>query len=406
MSAFLYFFTCIKCNYILFYIYRNKTRILKEPILELMCHCCNKRFVNPVYLPCGHTIDKRCVHKQKPFGKCPVCKQYFNGQAQSFPENSFLQRLADVARCRKFTAKLLSNPSCNFDEHRVAVVASAICAMCKLQLCERCKSLHDKVSGAKKHELYLSNNGEQEKIIIDMENICKYHDGKRIIFWCSECKLPACTDCCPCDHRLVDVSKAAKVEEDKIRGLQREIENSLPDIEFQLKIINESEKKIKSQNDDDHFSSFASAALRFNVMKGSVDDVYLQCLYLRDEIKKILAFGGDIELLTAIKFFVIQHENLRKALKSIEPRPQSSISSDRSSSSNPHSSVLDERQSVASDNSIDTAVALDYQNEMFDVGSQKKKREAVVIPQNEENIYMNEVGVLLEHIKKQFEIKI
>lgn len=351
-------------------------------MLNLRCDCCTKKLVNPVYLPCGHTTDKRCVHKQKPFGKCPICKQYFNGEAQSFPENSFLQRLADVARCRKFTAKLLSNPSCNFDDHSTAVVASAICVICKLQLCERCKSLHDKVSGAKKHELYFSNDGGQEKAIIDKGNICKYHAGKRIIVWCTECKLPACVDCCPCDHRLVDVLKAAKNAEDKIREMQRELENSLPDIETQQQIITENEKKIKSKNDDDHFSIFASAALRFNVIKGSVDDVYLQCLYLHDEIKKILAFGGELELLMAMKSLVIQHENIKKTLKSMESRPESSISSDRSSSLNNDFLVLDESQ------------RLYYQNEMFDVGSQNiKKREAVVIAENDENMYMNEVGV-------------
>lgn len=66
----------------------------------------------------------------------------------------------------------------------------------------------------------------------------------------------------------------------------------------------------------------------------------------------------------------------------MESRPESSISSDRSSSSNNDFLVLDESQ------------RLYYQNEMFDVGSQNiKKREAVVIAENDENMYMNEVGV-------------
>lgn len=66
----------------------------------------------------------------------------------------------------------------------------------------------------------------------------------------------------------------------------------------------------------------------------------------------------------------------------MESRPESSISSDRSSSSNNDFLVLDESQ------------RLYYQNEMFDVRSQNiKKREAVVIAENDENMYMNEVGV-------------
>lgn len=66
----------------------------------------------------------------------------------------------------------------------------------------------------------------------------------------------------------------------------------------------------------------------------------------------------------------------------MESRPESSISSDRSSSLNNDFLVLDESQ------------RLYYQNEMFDVGSQNiKKREAVVIAENDENMYMNEVGV-------------
>lgn len=84
----------------------------------------------------------------------------------------------------------------------------------------------------------------------------------------------------------------------------------------------------------------------------------------------------------AMKSLVIQHENIKKTLKSMESRPESSISSDRSSSLNNDFLVLDESQ------------RLYYQNEMFDVGSQNiKKREAVVIAENDENMYMNEVGV-------------
>lgn len=108
----------------------------------------------------------------------------------------------------------------------------------------------------------------------------------------------------------------------------------------------------------------------------------------------MLAFGGDTELLNALKFLVIQHENIHKTSRSTEPRPESSVSSDRSSSSNHDSSALDKRQSLASNQLIDTSVTLDYQNEMFDGGSQKiKKRDAVVIPENNENIYMNEVSL-------------
>lgn len=358
--------------------------------MDLRCCCCHKQFINPVYLPCGHTIDNRCVHRQKPCGKCPICKECFNGKAEkAFPENLFLQRLAAIARCRKFTALLSSNPSCNFDDHGIDAAASVFCAVCKFRFCERCKALHDKIPETRKHEMYFSENEEKEKAIIEKGNLCKFHNGKKIKSWCFECKLLACVDCCPCNHDLVDISKAAKDAKDKVMQIYKNLGQTITTIRKQQEIIKGNENDLKFENDD-----HPSAALRFNVIKGSVDDVYLQCFYLHDEIKKMLAFGGDTELLNALKFLVIQHENIHKTSRSTEPRPESSVSSDRSSSSNHDSSALDERQSLASNQLIDTSVTLDYQNEMFDGGSQKiKKRDAAVIPENNENIYMNEVSL-------------
>lgn len=174
---------------------------------------------------------------------------------------------------------------------------------------------------------------------------------------------------CPCNHDLVDISKAAKDAKDKVMQIYKNLGQTITTIRKQQEIIKGNENDLKFENDD-----HPSAALRFNVIKGSVDDVYLQCFYLHDEIKKMLALGGDIELLNALKFLVIQHENIHKTSRSTEPRPESSVSSDRSSSSNHDSSALDERQSLASNQLIDTSVTLDYQNEMFDGGSQKIKK--------------------------------
>lgn len=130
------------------------------------------------------------------------------------------------------------------------------------------------MSGAKKHELYFPKNEQQEKAIINKGKVCKYHGGKRII-WCSECKLPACVQYCPCEHLLVNILKAAKIAEDNIRKMHRKLEHSLQKIEKQQQIINENEIILKSKNNEDHFPTLASAELGFNVIRGSVDYVYL-----------------------------------------------------------------------------------------------------------------------------------
>ncbi|XP_061166789.1 uncharacterized protein LOC133175695 [Saccostrea echinata] len=299
---------------------KNPIGIFQDIEHEIKCCSCDKHFVYPVYLPCGHTICKSCVKRQRPVGKCSICKEMFNVKAHTFPRNPLFERLASIVRCRKYLDKLKRNPYCNFDDDHVENVSALMyCANCKLRLCQTCKHLHDKVPEARKHEVYLSGINFEESEYFSKISKCEFHIGYEITKWCSDCRLTACSECCPCDHQLIDISKAARSAEREIKQMQTRYKEAMSIVKTQQENVKGHEKTL-------------GWILRYNVIKSSIGDVHNQTFYLLYEINLLLLFGGDADKLIALPCLLKQQYFIQKTTKNIQTRPVSDLSSnDRSS---------------------------------------------------------------------------
>ncbi|XP_062587807.1 uncharacterized protein LOC134249471 isoform X2 [Saccostrea cucullata] len=362
---------------------RKKTiDIFHEIEHDIKCCSCDKRFIYPVYLPCGHTICKSCVEAQRPFGKCSICKEPFNVKAHTFPRNPLFERLASIVRCNKYLDKLKRNPFCNFDDDHVKDISAVLyCGICKLRICQKCKILHDKVPEARKHEVYLSGSTLQESEYISKITKCEFHIDNKITRWCSDCQLPACSKCCPCEHMLINISKAAKSAEREIRKMQSRYKETMSVVQTQQENVKGHEKTL-------------GLKLRYNVIKNSIGDVHIQTFYLLYEINLLLSFGGGAEKLQALPHLVKQQKSIQKTTENIKTRPESD-----SSSSNDRSSFLDSDSSKSQSSELmDFPERKETQNIYYNEVDlrqcrQLEKRKARIMINEEnspENMYSNE----------------
>lgn len=365
----------------------------------MKCLCCDRPFNNPVYLPCGHTINKQCMKKQRPVGKCILCKEPFNVRAHEFPRNRLFEKLASIAMCRKIQSKLKRNPYCTFDEdHIKKVLAHIYCAMCKYRLCQKCKSLHDKVPESRKHDVYYPESDRHEIDILTRSTRCDFHEDQEIVKWCSDCHLPACTKCCPCEHNLSDISKAAKDAEDKLRLIQRNFSETLSTVETQQGCLKRNGIHFQFEVKENKISD-TRLVLRYNVIKNSIEDVHVQTYYLLYEIDLLLSHGGNIDKLSALLFILKQQKSIQKSSENIEPRSDSSSSSSTQSSlsdsgSSRNVSLTDTIQSTPG-----TETHFRYQNELVYQNQRFVDRRRAINPRefevSAENIYSNEVWKVL-----------
>jgi hypothetical protein len=272
------------------------------------------------------------MKKHRPVGKCTICKQSFNVKAHEFPRNRLFEKLAFIDKRRRIKAKLKVKPYCDFDEDHVkTVLAHIYCAMCKHRLCQKCKTLHDKVPESRKHEVYYAGSDRHENEVLSRSKKCDFHKNEEIVKWCSDCHLLACSKCCPCEHNLSDISKAAKDAEDKLRLIQSNFSEVLSTVRTQQKFLQQHGKyfQLDAKGNKTPGTKFA---LRYNVIKSSIDDVHIQTYYILYEINLLLSHGEDIDKLSAFAFILKQQKSIQKSSEIIEPRPASSSSSSTRSS--------------------------------------------------------------------------
>ena len=369
----------IKC------ISRNRPSKDGETLPDPKCCCCNRRYRNPIYLLCGHTINKRCIARQKSYGtgRCVVCKESYNVKAaEKFPPNYFLERLAALARCHQFAVKLKEKkPACEFDDHEEKINAITYCSECKLHFCENCKKLHDKIPEALKHEVYFSETDKTEKLLNINFQFCKEHSDKKICSWCFECNLAVCSNCCNKDHEVCDISKRARDIEKTVRKMDTDLIDYMSTFEANQKVIKENEKHFETRA---KCEPEADSQIRFNVIKGNIHDIYKQCLYLQRDIQLLIKHGVDTDMASSLKHLKIQWKNIQSASNDIYDRPDSSSSSERSS-------VLDsvsERSTAASSLEEKTG---SLRNVDFTSNPTKKSRRTAVRFRDDEDIYVNEV---------------
>lgn len=383
----------IKC------IRRNRPSKDGETLPDPKCCCCNRRYRNPIYLQCGHTINKRCIARQKSFGtgKCVVCNKTYNVKAaEKFPPNYFLERLAALARCHQFAVKLKEKkPTCEFDDHVEITYAITYCSVCKLHFCEKCKKLHDKIPEALKHEVYFSETDKTEKLLNINFQFCKEHLDVKISSWCFECKLAVCANCCNKDHKVCDISKRARDVEKTVRKMDTELINYMSTIETNRNVVKENEKHLETKA---KCEPEADSQLRLNVIKGKIQDIYNQCLYLQRDIQLLIKHGVDTEMASSLKHLKIQWKNIQSASDNIYDRPDSSSSSERSS-------VVDSvsgRSTPASSLEEKTGSLL---NVDFTSNPTKNSRRTAVRFRDDEDIYVNEVKKMRFRKKIKFTLK-
>ena len=303
----------IKC------IRRNRASKGGETLPDPKCYCCNKSYRNPVYLRCGHTINKECIARRKSFGtgKCVVCKEPYNVKAaEKYPPNYFLERLAALARCHQFAVKLKEKKTtCEFFEHVEKTYAISYCSVCKLHFCWECKKLHDKIPEALKHEVYFSETDKTEKLLNINFQFCKEHPDEKISSWCFECNLAVCAraNCCNSDHRVCDIFTQAQHVKKIIRKMDTDLINYMSTIEA------------KQNNISD-----AGSQIRLNIIKGNLNDIYKQCLYLQRDIELLIKHGVDTEIVLSLQHLKIQWKNIQSASDDFYDLPESSSSSESS----------------------------------------------------------------------------
>jgi hypothetical protein len=179
--------------------------------------------------------------------------------------------------------------------------------------------------------VYYAGSDQHVTDVLSRSTKCDFHKNEDIVKWCSDCHLPACAKCCPCEHNLSDISKAAKDAEDKLRLIQSNFSEVLSTVMTQQESL---------QLHGKHFQLDAKGnktpgtrfALRYNVIKNSIYDVHIQTYYILYEINLLLSHGGEIDKLSAFAFILKQQKSIQKSSEIIEPRPDSSSSSSTRSS--------------------------------------------------------------------------
>ena len=180
---------------------------------QLTCSLCLDVFTDPKTLPCLHSYCTRCISQWyqtsgNPFKKemkCPMCKTTVvvpDGDPTKLPSSFYIDSLLQLLHAMKTKANQPQLSDCvNCEQPQVLV---AFCAECNGFLCEDCVNLHQKVKQLRdEHHPVMLDRFKQENVnnFIKNQMMCKFHDKKKLEYYCQTCAVCICQKCATLDHQ-------------------------------------------------------------------------------------------------------------------------------------------------------------------------------------------------------------
>lgn len=207
---------------------------------ELTCLVCKKPFVNPIMLPCSHSVCLACSqsslttagggdnppttssngsttgqddsttdetpyvtlydvnHLYQSIGnlpclKCPTCNKLFplDGRGvNGFPRNRLLENIVN-----RYYAKSNGIVYCQLCEENQPCLATVMCEQCEVAYCDRCcKTCHPSRGPLAKHSLVPPTSSKSPNKPFPVVK-CGSHSEENISMYCVFCRVPVCYVC-------------------------------------------------------------------------------------------------------------------------------------------------------------------------------------------------------------------
>lgn len=138
------------------------------------------------------------------------------------------------------------------------------CLNCDLNLCENCKTgRHSRIKDSNQHRIIDIQALRTESCTtltvaewtreMDLQKIvCLEHPNKKCYHFCKECKKPICPSCFleHRDHNLIELELIYKDQQQRLKNIQREIDNDLQTLPGIMTMISKEEEEISRNYDD------------------------------------------------------------------------------------------------------------------------------------------------------------
>lgn len=241
---------------------------------ELTCFVCQNHFINPIILPCSHSVCLGCAEKitsttkeiqcqngekednyvtlceinqatehmyqtieNLPCIQCPTCKKLFpldDKGVRSFPGNKLLENIVN-----RFYSKPSGNLYCQLCEGNSPAKATVMCEQCEVVYCDYCcKTCHPSRGPLAKHSLISPSSSKTSARHTVVK--CGEHREENISMYCITCRNPVCYLCLEHGiHNGHDVKALGAIfKEQKVRKITAILNDFLGDffLNFKLKI--------------------------------------------------------------------------------------------------------------------------------------------------------------------------
>nr|XP_022908661.1 brain tumor protein [Onthophagus taurus] len=192
------------------------------------------RVLSCLHVFCEHCLDKKLIGESGDAGSaetvitCPTCNQdtkVGTKKLASLPLDVMTTNISDVSNSIN-----LQCTSCTAKE-----VAISRCCTCHNLLCGNCETAHRYMRCFSSHKVIsleeLRKDGQ--KITIHKPLVCDIHAGENVIYYCSTCNVPACTECAKLDHKVAAGHQCESISDSEIR-VRQELEGMVAEVKVKI----------------------------------------------------------------------------------------------------------------------------------------------------------------------------
>ena len=228
---------------------------------QLECAICLDIYKDPKILPCVHSFCAHCLIKWSRNTKknnsilCPVCKDVTHlpeGDVCELKNNFFISGLLE-----RFHSNDTDEPedlpfleSCSIDED-CRNAATHFCDDGCGNMCRKCYKQHSRFTSghqvipcSEKQPQGVSKSSDKKKV-----SFCREHPSERILLYCEDCQLAACSTCLLLKHRshnLVKLSQQAEASKQILENLILKLDTEVQSLDSVVARREEVEKQSTS----------------------------------------------------------------------------------------------------------------------------------------------------------------